>query len=56
MATDSFKVHLKTKDIYADLAEDVEKRFKSSKYEVDRPLPIGKNKNVVRFIKDELVV
>ena len=27
MDTDSFKVHVKSEDIYEDLAKDVEKRF-----------------------------
>ena len=34
MDTDIF--HVKTNDIYKDIAEDVEKRFKSPNYEVDR--------------------
>ena len=34
MDTDIF--HVKTNDIYKDIAEDVEKRFKSPTYEVDR--------------------
>ena len=34
MDTDIF--HVKTNDIYKDVAEDVEKRFKSPNYEVDR--------------------
>ena len=33
-------------DIYKDISEDVEKRFDTSNYEVDRPLPIRKNKKV----------
>ena len=37
-----------------DIAEDVETRFDTSNYELDRPLPKGKNKKVVRLIKDEL--
>ena len=31
-----------------------EKRFESSNYEINRPLPKGKNTNVIGFIKDEL--
>ena len=41
MDTDSFIVHLKT-DVYKEIAEDVEKRFPTSNFEIDRPLPIGK--------------
>ena len=32
-------VHVKAADIYKDIAEDVEKRFDTSNYESDRPLP-----------------
>ena len=45
---------MKSDDIYKDIAEDVETRFDTSNYELDRPLPKGKNKKVVRLIKDEL--
>ena len=37
--TDSFIVYIKTDDIYKDIAEDVETRFDTSKYELDRPMP-----------------
>ena len=40
--TYSFIMHIKTKDFYEDIAHDVEKRFDTSNYEVDRPLPTGK--------------
>ena len=40
--------------IYKDIANDVEKRFDASNYEVDRPLPTGKNKTVIGLMKDEL--
>ena len=50
MDTDSFV----TNDFYKDIANDVEKRFDTSNYECNRPLPIGKNKKVVGLIKDEL--
>ena len=36
-----------------DILEHVEKRFESSNYEADRPLPIGKIKNVLRLMKDK---
>ena len=40
MDTDSFIIHVKTDDIYKDVAEDVETRFDTSNYEIDRPLPL----------------
>ena len=43
--TDSFIVHVKRDDIYIDIAEDVEKRFDTSNYEISRPLPMRKNEN-----------
>ena len=52
--TDSFIIHIKTKDLYKNIADDVEKRFGTSNYEVDRPLPKEKNKKVIGLMKDEL--
>ena len=42
--TDSFIMHIKTKDFYEDIVDDVEKRFDTSNYECNfvecnRPLP-----------------
>ena len=54
MDTDSFIINIKTEDFYKDIANDVEKRFDMSNYEVDRPLPTGKNKKVIGLMKDEL--
>ena len=54
MDTDSFIIYIKTKDFYKDIADDVECKFDPSKYEVDRPLPTGKNKKVIGLMKDEL--
>ena len=54
MDTGSFIVHVKTDDIYKDIAEDVEKRFDTSNFMIDRALPIGKNKKVIGLMKDEL--
>ena len=54
MDTDSFIVHIKTKDFYKNIANDVEKRFDTSNYEINRPLPTGKNKKVIGLMKDEL--
>ena len=44
MDTDSFIVHVRTDDIYKDIAEDVETRFDTTNFKIDRPLPKGKNK------------
>ena len=52
--TDSFIVHIKADDIYKDIAEDVETRFDTSNYELNRPLPKEKNKKVIGVIKDEI--
>ena len=49
-----FTVIIKTDDIYKDIADDVETRFDTSNYELDKPLPKGKNKNVIGLIKYEL--
>ena len=54
MDTDNFIMHIKTKDFYEDIANDVEKRFDISNYEVNRPLPKGKNKKVLGLMKDEV--
>ena len=52
--TDSFMVHVKTDDIHKGIAEDVEKRFDTSNVEIERPLPIEKNKRAIGLMKDEL--
>ena len=44
MYTDSFIAHIITEDINKNISEDVRKRFDTSNYQVDRPLPIGKKK------------
>ena len=54
MNTDSFIVYIKKDDIYKDIVEDVETRFHTSNYELDRPLPKGKNKTVIGLMNDEL--
>ena len=41
MDTNSFIVHVKTDDIYKNIAEDGEKRFDSWKFELDKQLPKG---------------
>ena len=54
MDTDILIMNIKTKDFYKDIARDVEERFDTSNYDVDRPLPKGKNKKVIGLMKDEL--
>ena len=54
MDTDSFIMNIKTNDFYEDIASDVENRFDTSNYKINRPLPTGKNKKVIDLMKDEL--
>ena len=54
MDNDSLIPFIKTKDFYEHIADDIEKRFGTSGYKVDRPLPTGKNKKVIGLMKDEL--
>ena len=54
MNTGSFIVYIKTDYIYKDFPEDIETRFDTSNYELDRPLPKGKNKKVIELMRDEL--
>ena len=54
MDTDSFIIHIKTEDVHEDIADDVGKRFDSPNYENNRRLPIGKNKEVIGLMIDEL--
>ena len=54
MDTDSFIMNIKAEDFYKDIVNDVEKRFDTSNYEVNRPLLTGKNEKVIGLMKDEL--
>ena len=59
MDTDNFIVHIKTVDIYRDIAEDVETKFDTSNYEtecnsIDRLLLQIRNKKVIGLMKDKL--
>ena len=47
MDTDSFILDIKVDDIYKDIAEDVETRFDTSDYELDRTLPKGRKSNLI---------
>ena len=53
MDTDSFILHVKTDNIYKDISEDFKTRCDTSNYELDKPLPEGKNK-VIGLMKNEL--
>ena len=52
MDTDSSIVYIKTDAHYKDIAEDVETRFDTSNYELNRPLPKGKTIKVIGLIKN----
>ena len=52
---DSFIVYIKTEDIYKNIANNVETRFYTSNYEFKRSLSNGRNRKVIRMIKDDLV-
>ena len=54
--TDSFIIHIKIDDFYKDITADVDKWFDTSKCDKNdnRPLEIGKNKNVLGKFKNEL--
>ena len=54
MDTDSCIVCIKTDDIYKDTAEDIGAIFDTSNYELDKQLIKGKNKNIIKLVKDEL--
>ena len=47
---------MKTEDIYASIAKDVEKIFVTSNFELDRLLSRGKSKKAFGLMKDELAV
>ena len=53
MDTDSFVMDIKTNDFYKGISNDVDKRFDTSNYEVNRPLPTEKNKKAIGLMKDE---
>ena len=55
MDRDRFIINIKTpKDFYEDIANDVDAGFDTSNYECDRTLPTGKNKKIIRLMKDKL--
>ena len=47
-------VYIKADDISKEIVENVETKFDTLDYELDRALPKGKNKKVIELMKDEL--
>ena len=47
-------IHIKADDVYKDIKGNVETRPDTSNYELERPLPKGKNIKVIGLMKDEL--
>ena len=54
MDRDSFIVSVKTDDTYKDIAVDIETKFETLNFELDRPLPKVKSKKVIGLTEDEL--
>ena len=54
MDTNSFMIYIKPKDIDWNIAKDVETRFDTSNYKLNRSLSKGKNNKVIDLIKDKL--
>ena len=42
-------INIKTEDFFEDVANDVAERFDASNYQVDKPLPTGRNKKVIKI-------
>ena len=49
-----FIMHIKTEDFCEDIAKDVEKKYDTSNYTVERPSQMSMNKKVIGMMKDEL--
>ena len=45
---------MKTEHIYPGISKYVKTRFDTSNYELDRPIPKGKNKKIIGLAKNEL--
>ena len=54
MGTDSFTVYIKTDDNYKAVTDNVDARFDTSNYELERPLSKEKNRKVIGLMKDKL--
>ena len=50
----SFIAYIKREENYIDIAKDVETIFDTSNYELNGPLPKGKNKNAITLMKCKL--
>ena len=50
----SFIVYIKTDYMYKDIAADVETKFDTSNYELDRSLKKEKNNKVIGSMKNEI--
>ena len=51
--TESFIVHIKMENIYLDIAKDIENRFETSNYELERQLTKRTNIQVLGLREDE---
>ena len=51
---DSFIIHIKTEDVYEDIANDVEERFDTWNYAIEKPQRKGKNKKLNELMKEKL--
>ena len=51
MDADSFIINIETENFYKDIADNAEKKFDTSNYEVNKPLPMGKNIKVIELMK-----
>ena len=54
MDTGSFIVYIKIEDIYREIAKDVETRFDTSIYELEKTITCRKKPKEIRLIKNEL--
>ena len=54
MDTDTFILYIKTENFYVNVSKDIERRFDTSSYELQRPLPKGENKKIIGLITDKL--
>ena len=50
----SFFLIMQNQNMYKDIVEDVETRFGTSNFEIERPLTKEKSKRIIGLMKDEL--
>ena len=53
MDTDTFILYIKTENFYVNVSKVIERRFDTSSYELQRPLPKGENKKIIGLITDK---